>query len=65
MIEKSKIEKFENKFVKIWFKDSLQGKHCLVGIIKKINEIDLIFDINNENYLILLKFENIQYILFK
>ena len=60
-----RIEKFVGKLIKMWFCDSEDHRHALVGKIHKINENSILFDVNNEGEIIEILYERIKYILFK
>ena len=59
------IKKFENALIKIWFSDILNRKHVSVGNIDAINETYILFNVNNENEIIPIRFSKIKYIMFK
>ena len=59
------VKKFENLRIKIWFFDRGNRKHRIIGGINKINEDSILFDVNNENSIIKIKYNRIKYIMYK
>ena len=59
------VKKFENLRIKIWFYDRENRMHRIIGGINKINEDSILFDVNNENSIIKIKYNRIKYIMYK